>query len=333
MSNLSRRTLLGTAAAAAGSGAISAVGLTTTLPGTAAAAMPPASGRQVPGVYRYKIGAFEITALTDGVWLRKIDEGFVRNAKLDEVKSALAAAFLPTEAVPIPFTAVVINTGAKLIMIDTGFGNSGPPSAGQIAAGLAAAGIEPDAITNVVISHFHPDHISGVRAKDGALIYPNAEVMVPEPEWAFWMDDNRAAGAPEGLKGNFANARRVFGPNAKDVTRFKWGQEVVTGITAIEAPGHTPGHTAFALSSENDHLLVLSDVTNVPFLFVRNPDWQVMFDMDGDQAQSTRHRLLDMAATDRMQVGGYHFPFPATGHIAKDGSGYQLVPAMWQANL
>jgi len=128
------------------------------------------------------------------------------------------------------------------------------------------------------------------------------------------------AAAPEGLKGNFSNVRRVFGPIAKDVKQYEAGKEIAPGVTAVAAPGHTPGHTAYVVSSGNGKLILMSDTTNHPALFVRHPEWQAVFDMDGDQAVDTRRKLLDMAAAERARVAFYHAPFPATGFVAKSAA-------------
>jgi glyoxylase-like metal-dependent hydrolase (beta-lactamase superfamily II) len=153
--------------------------------------------------------------------------------------------------------------------------------------------------------------------------------MVPAAEWAFWMDDARMNQAPEGMRGAFQGVRRVFGPVAKDVKQFEADKEIVPGVTTVAAPGHTPGHTTFMISSGSGKLMVMSDTTNHPALFVRNPDWSAIFDMDADQARATRRRMLDMAAAERTQVAFYHAPFPATGFIAKEGNGFRLVPVQW----
>jgi glyoxylase-like metal-dependent hydrolase (beta-lactamase superfamily II) len=113
------------------------------------------------------------------------------------------------------------------------------------------------------------------------------------------------------------------------VKHYEMDKEIVPGLTSIAAPGHTPGHTAYMLSSGSGRLLILSDTANHPALFVRNPDWSAVFDMDADQARATRHKMLDMASSERAQVAFYHAPFPATGHIAKDGSGFRFVPVQW----
>ena len=325
MTSLSRRHLL------AGT-ALTAAGLSLPLAGARAAA--PQSGQQGPGFYRFKIGNYEVTAINDGTWYRKLEGDFVRNAEMADVQKALADAFLPTDRVPIPFTTLVVNTGQKLIALDTGTGammTGGPaPQSGTYAANLAAAGIDPKAVDAVYISHFHPDHINGIKAKDNSLFFPNASINVPDVEWAFWMDDSNMAKAPEAAQGSFKNARRIFGDIAGKVQKFTPGKEVEAGIVSIAAPGHTPGHTAYSIASGDKSMLYLADVTNNPWLFVRNPQWQAVFDMDGAKAAETRKMLLDRASADKMLAHGYHWPFPASGYITRTAKGYDLVPAMWQ---
>jgi len=298
----------------------------------AQAAAPPADA-QAPSVYRYKVGAFEVTALYDGVWYRPIDEKFVRHADYADVRREMSDAFMPEEKLATPFTTVLVNTGKKLILLDTGTGGQIAATAGSFGDNLKAAGIEPKSIDQVVISHFHPDHINGIKNKDNALIFPNAEIMVPEAEWAFWNDDANMRAAPEGLKIAFHNVRRIFTDIARDVTRYRPGEEIAGGIEALDAAGHTPGHTVFALQSGKDALMVLSDTTQHPALFARHPDWQPQFDIDGAQAVATRKKLLDRAAADRMLVTGYHFPFPDCGHIVKRGAGYEHVPVLWDIKV
>ncbi|MGD9508882.1 MAG: MBL fold metallo-hydrolase [Geminicoccaceae bacterium] len=300
-------------------------------PTVAGAAAEPVTGRQAPGFYRLKVGDIEIVRVHDGYAARPLDAGFVRNAELAEVQAALDAAFQPRDELIIPFTATLVRTPRHTVLIDAGLGDFAPPSAGQIRRNLAAAGFEPGAIDTVLVSHFHGDHISGLRWKDGTAAFPNATIMVPGPEWAFWMDDGVMSRAPEGMRPAFENVRRVFGPVAEKVVRFGDGQEVVPGIRAMAAPGHTPGHTVFLVSDGDRQLLVWSDTTNKPELFVRHPTWQAVFDMDGEEATATRLRLLDMAASERLEVAGFHFPFPATGHIARAGDGYDYVPIFWRA--
>ncbi len=298
----------------------------------AEAATPPA-GKPTPGIYRYRIGTFELTALYDGIWYRPITDTFIRNAPFAEVESALADAFMPADKLATPFTTLVVNTGKKVVLIDTGTGGQIAPSAGVLRDNLAAAGITPKAVDLIVVSHFHPDHINGIKDKDGALVFPNAEITVPEAEWNFWMDDANMNAAAADLKRTFLNQRRIFSDIARNVTRFKPGAEVAPGIVTLAAPGHTPGHTVVAIHSADQSLLVLGDTAQHPAVFARHPDWQAAFDIDGGAAVATRKKLFDRAAADRMLVTGYHFPFPACGHLIKTAGGYEHVPVEWQPNL
>lgn len=323
--SLSRRDAL--LAGAAGLAAPLAPGLT-----VPAAAKAPMASAQAPAFYRYKVGDFEVTAINDGFFTRPV-EGFVRNAKVEDVQKAMGAAFLPTDKVPIPFTTLVVNTGSKLVLLDTGNGNMGAPTSGLWMNNFKAAGFSADQVDTVIISHFHGDHINGLRLRDGSAVFPNAEVMVPSMEWKFWMDDANMNKAAEAAKPGFVNARRVFDPIKANVKQFEWGKEVTPGIEAVQADGHTPGHTVFAIHSGNGKMMAMSDTTNHPALFVRHPDWAAVFDFDADQAAKTRRRLLDRAAADKMQVAFYHAPFPATGHIVKAGNGYDLVPLAWNLGM
>jgi glyoxylase-like metal-dependent hydrolase (beta-lactamase superfamily II) len=304
-----------------------------TLPLFSANAASPAAGEQSPGIYRYRLGSFELTALYDGIWYRPITDKFIRNAPFAEVESALTAAFMPADKLATPFTTLIVNTGQKLVLIDTGTGGQIAASAGVLRANLSAAGIDPKAIDLIVISHFHPDHINGLKDKDNELVFPNAEIMVPEAEWAFWMDDANLNAAPTDLKLTFRNQRRIFSDIARNVTRFEPGKEVASGVVTMAAPGHTPGHTVFAVHSGDQSLLVLGDTAQHPAVFARHPDWQATFDIDGNAAVATRKKLFDRAAADRMLVTGYHFPFPACGHLIKTASGYEHVPVEWQPKL
>jgi glyoxylase-like metal-dependent hydrolase (beta-lactamase superfamily II) len=322
MSNLTRRHLLaGTAAAT----------IAARNDQVAAEQLP--AGAATPGIYRYKIGSYELTALYDGIWYRPIGNTFIRNAPFAEVEHALDQAFMPHDKLTTPFTTLIVNTGNKLVLIDTGTGGQITPSAGALRDNLVAAGIDPKAVDMIVISHFHPDHINGIKDKDNNLIFPNAEIMVPAPEWAYWMDDANLNAAPADLKLTFRNQRRIFTDIAKQVTQFVPGKEVAPGIVTLPAPGHTPGHTVFAIHSGDQSLLVLSDTAQHPAVFARHPDWQAAFDIDGAGAVATRKRIFDRAAADRMLVTGYHFPFPACGHLIKTASGYEHVPVEWQPTL
>jgi glyoxylase-like metal-dependent hydrolase (beta-lactamase superfamily II) len=301
----------------------------------AAALTPPASAAgpkaktQGPGAYRYNLGDYQLTALFDGTWFLPIGDKFVHNASSAQVDEALAAAFLPPRILPVSFTALLVNTGSKLILIDTGTGGQIADTAGVLLDNLTVASVAPADIDTIVISHFHPDHIDGIKTKDGAKVFPNAEIFVPAPEWTFWMDDANMGRYTGTVRRYFLNARRIFSDIASELHRFQPGVEVAPGIESIPAYGHTPGHTAFAIHSGNRSVLAMSDTVREPFLFVRHPEWQPSYDMDGPLAAATRSHMLDRAAADRMLVEAYHFPFPACGHIVKTGRGYDLEPAMW----
>jgi len=316
MTTLSRRSML------AGSAAV--------LAASPALAAAPLSGWKSDGIYRYKLGSYELTALYDGTWFRKIDDKFVKNATAAEVDKALTDSFLTPGIVPTSFTALLVNTGAKLVLIDAGTGGQFGPTTGYMTGALASAGVKPADIDTILISHFHPDHINGIKDKDGRKVFANAEILVPAPEWAYWMDDARLNAAAPAAKPAFLNVRRIFADIAGETKRFEPGGDVAPGITSVAAYGHTPGHTAYAVASGNQSMMVLGDVTNHPWLFARHPQWQGSFDVDGDLAVETRRRMLDRAAADKMLVQGYHFPFPASGYIAKTTSGYEVVPVMWQ---
>lgn len=329
MHHLTRRHLF------AGAAATALTPLIAHLP--ARAATPPA-GKQAPGFYRYKVGSMEVTVVTDGARTFPLADSFVTNAKKDEVNGALQAAYMDKDKMTIVFNPVVVNTGTKLVVIDTGNGPGAfeqtKGAVGQFQSNLAAAGIDPKAVDAVVISHFHGDHINGLLTADGKPIYANAEILVPEGEWKFWMDDGNVSKASNPtVEGNFKNVRRVFGALGNKVTQYQAGKEVIPGITAVATPGHTPGHVSHLLSSGSQSVMVQADVTNHPALFVRNPGWRVMFDMDGAVAEETRRKLYDRMAADRTMMQGFHFPFPAVGYVEKDGQGYRLAPAAWNPVL
>ena len=220
MTELNRRTLLaGTAAAVAAS----------SIAGSTVRAAAPPAGKQINGWYRMKVGTAEVTVISEGARTSPLPENFVRNKSRDEVVAALQAAYLSADRFMLPFNSVVVNTGSKLVAIDTGFGPGALATSngtmGQGQANLAASGIDIKAIDAVVISHFHGDHINGL-VTDGKPSYPNAEVMVPGPEWDFWMDDGNMSRAPEAMKGAFANVRRVFGIIGNKMTKYEPGKDV-----------------------------------------------------------------------------------------------------------
>ena len=331
MTALTRRGTLMAAAATA------LLPLARTSPVQAAA---PLAGKQAAGWYRYKVGTIEVTVATDGAGTNPLSPTYVANATKEAVNAALAASYLPTDKVTHNYTPIVVNTGSKLVVIDTGLGptvhQQSKGALGQFPTNIAAAGIDRNAVDTVIISHFHGDHINGLLTADNKAAYPNAEIMVPAAEWKFWMDDgemSKGTGNPI-LEGNFKNVRRVFGALGNKVTQYDAGKEIVPGITSIASPGHTPGHTSHVIASGSDRVLVQADITaGAALLFVRNPGWQLMFDVDKPLAEQTRRKLYDMAVAEKMRIQGFHFPFPSLGHVEKDGTGYRLVPMPWNPTI
>jgi glyoxylase-like metal-dependent hydrolase (beta-lactamase superfamily II) len=321
---ISRRTALLTAAAAV---------TVPAMPITAARAAAPKIGKQVAGFYRFNVGDFEITALHDGHTNYEVNAQRFPNVPTEDVIKLMDSQFIASKPGVSPFNTVIVNTGSKLVLIDAGFANNGAPTTGQMAANMAAAGILPTQIDAVLVSHFHPDHINGLRTKEGALVYPNAEIIVPTADVAHYLDEAKMNATPEAARGAFMVARRVFMPNFKDVKQAEWGKEWAPGITALQSNGHTPGHTSFVVSSGTKSLLVIGDASNDPRIFARNPDWHLGFDLDKAQAVASRRKLLDMAAADKMQVSFYHAAFPATGHVAKNGNGFDWFPASYSSAM
>ena len=299
------------------------------------AASPPV-GKQNAGFYRYKVGEFEVTQIVDGARTFPMPDQFVVNQKKEDALKGAEEAYLPKGQVTIVFNPMVVNTGSKLVVIDTGNGlgafEQSKGAVGQMNANMKAAGIDPAAVDIVVISHFHGDHIGGLKGADGKLVYPNAEIKVPAAEWAFWTDESNAAKANGFNKAQFPNVKKLLDGLGDKVTKYDAGKEVAPGITSIATPGHTPGHASFAIQSGSGKLLVQSDVTNIP-IFVTHPDWHIAFDNDPTLAQQTRHKFFDMAAAEKTLVAGYHFWFPSVGHIEKAGSGYRLVPVAWNPSI
>src|SRR5476649_2933417 len=320
--------------AAAGAAAISALPLT----GPVRAATP-AAGKQTAGWYRYKIGTIEVTVATDGVARFKMAEDHVINIKKDVVNAALAEVFMEKDMMTTPYNPICLNTGSKLVVIDTGTGEANYKKTNgvgwQFVSNLAAAGIDRNAVDTVIVSHYHGDHINGLLMADNSLTYPNAEIVVPAIEHKYWMDDGEMSRATnERVQTNFKNVRRVFNAEViKRVKTYDWGKEVLPGITAQGTPGHTPGHTSYVLSSGSDAVYLQSDVTHVPFLFVRHPDWHAFYDQDANMAEATRRKVYDMLVADKMRVQGFHYPFPSLAHVEKSGTGYREIPVVWNPTI
>jgi glyoxylase-like metal-dependent hydrolase (beta-lactamase superfamily II) len=284
---------------------------------------------QTPGFYRFKVGSFTVTTVHDGFVARPL-EGFVRNAPLAEVQGVLRDAFLPQDRMVIPYTVTFLDTGRDLVVFDSGNGVT-PAGAtiGRMIANMRSAGIDPAKVTRVVMSHFHGDHVNGLLNAEGLAAFPNAEVIVPEAEIAWWGDATNETRSPEGQRANFANSARRLAPYAARMRRVGPDSEVIPGVRSVAAYGHTPGHTCYHIADGAEQMMFVADTTNRPELLARRPEFHIIFDFDAVAAEATRRRIYDRVATDRIRVTGYHFPFPANGYMTKEGSGYRFVAADW----
>jgi glyoxylase-like metal-dependent hydrolase (beta-lactamase superfamily II) len=334
MSKITRRDALIT-----GTAAVTAAGALTSGKGidVAQAAAPPAS-KQNSSWYRYKVGDFEITVVTDGVTFGPLPDIYVQNVPKNDVSAALAAMHYAPDKTSNWYNPIVVNTGSKLVAIDAG---GGPPAfqqtkgtLGQYHNNLAAAGIDKNAVDVVILSHSHGDHISGLLDSESKLAFPNAEILMSAVDIKFWSDDTNASRFPDPVKGQFANFKRVWGALNGKVTQYEGSKELAPGITSMPTPGHTPGHTSFMIASGSDRLIHQVDVTaGMGTLFVQNPGWYFLFDVDGPLAEQTRRKFYDMVIADKLRVQGFHFPFPAVGNIDKDGDHYRWVPSAWNPTI
>jgi glyoxylase-like metal-dependent hydrolase (beta-lactamase superfamily II) len=285
----------------------------------------PLAGTQAPGVYRLKVGAFEVTALSDGNLFidRPLFAGDAAGAD-----RLLDAAFLPKGPIPTCLNEWLINTGDKLILVDAGGGSSFAPTVGKMPDNLAVAGTDPRRIDGVVITHMHPDHIPGLLDKDGQVLFPNAVVHVNADEYAFWTSEQNRAQAPDDFKVFFDLARVAIKPyaDAGKVQTFKGDAQFAPGVSAAAAPGHTIGHTMVRVSSDGGDLLIWGDIMHCGALQFAEPERAVAFDLDQAMAIASRKKVLDMVTSDRLLFAGNHLPFPGVGHAAKSGNGYTYVP-------
>jgi glyoxylase-like metal-dependent hydrolase (beta-lactamase superfamily II) len=274
---------------------------------------------------KYKVGDIEVFSLHEGSVERTVAEGMVKNASLDDVKKALTAAGIGPDKIENPFTVTAIRTGGKIILFDTGFGANGPPTVGKLADNMKAAGLDIAAVSTVVISHFHPDHISGLWVKEtSAPVFPNAEILMPEVEFKFATDPALVEKVPEANRPFIKRIQATF-PTWKNVKQYGDGADVAPGVKAIFTPGHTVGHMSFLVASGGQQLYIQSDVSGIHQLFVKNPGMFSGFDADGPKAEATRRAFYDRVIAEKGMIAGYHFGFPNVGTLTKDGNGYAFA--------
>jgi glyoxylase-like metal-dependent hydrolase (beta-lactamase superfamily II) len=287
-------------------------------------AKAPMTNVQAPAFYRFKVGGFEATVLTDGpLQLGEPTSGIFIGVSKEEIGKVLAENFLPIDKVALEQNALVINTGDRVILFDTGMGSVQMfgSDTGRLIANLKASGIEPKDIDAVALTHAHPDHCWALMADDGARNFPNAQIYMAQADFDFWTDESKAPN--DMMKSLIAGARKHLLPNRDRIVFVKDGQEVVPDIQAMAAPGHTVGHTIYMITSQGRTLCNLGDIVHHHVLVVEKPRLEFAFDTDAKQAVNTRLRVFDMLAKDRIEFVAYHFPWPGLGHIAKQGDGYR----------
>ena len=277
----------------------------------------------------FQVGEFLCTPISDGSFPYPAELIFV-NMSTEERARVLGAHNLPSDQVTCPYTCLLIRTPAHQVLLDTGGGKL-VPGAGALLQNLEVAGVRASDIDTVILTHGHPDHISGNLTADGKPAFPNARFVLWKTEWEFWTADNidlTGCQLPEELKTSLmtAAARRFLPPIQDQVELIERESEIVPGVHLVPAPGHTPGHAAVLIVSGQDSLLHIADAVLHP-IHLENPRWKTAFDLQHEEAARSRRHLLDRAAADRLKVMAYHFPFPGVGHAVPRGPGWAWEPS------
>ena len=261
----------------------------------------------------FTVGDFTVSTLLVGSMPREDPQSiFGMNVSAEEFAEVSEENFLPTDMAQFFFTPTLVNTGSELILFDTGLN----PAA--ITAALADAGTSPEAITHVVLTHMHGDHIGGMADDGGNPTFPNAALITGQVEYDYW-----AAQGNDGFNAKVA-------PFAEKFSFLGDGDEVRSGITAMAAFGHTPGHMTYRIESGGQSLVLIADLANHPVYSLAYPDWEVRFDADKEAAAQARRTVLGMLAADKTPFIGYHMPFPALGYVEERGEGFNYVPHSYQ---
>ena len=309
----------GALAGAAASAAATGLGL------GEAAARAPFAVNQAPYFYRFPVGKFQASIVSDGPLALGDPSGTFNGITKPEIAKALADNFLATDNVILEQNVIVLNTGTRLVMFDTGMGTAKDfgTTTGRLLTSLREAGINPLRIDDIICSHAHIDHIGGIADKRGRRYFPNATIHIAKSDFDFWTDPAKLTGD---LKVFVAHARQNLLPYAKQMKFFEDGKEVVPGVQAMAAPGHTVGHTVFIITSDGRSLAYIADTTHHQILLTERPRTEFAYDTDPKQAVQSRLRVLDMLASQKIPLLAYHFPWPGTGYLAKQGDGYRYFP-------
>ncbi len=300
--------------------------------GLPAHAEAPKAQTQVPGYYRMQLGNFEVTALYDGAIL--LDVNLLKNVGSEDLDRLLSRMFVASPKMQTAVNAYLINTGDHLVLVDAGAAKLFGPTLGHVVQNLKAAGYDPVQIDTIVATHLHGDHIGGLNDNNGTPLFPKAKILVPQEENDFWLSEKVAEKMPDNLRQLFKIAREMAAPYQK---REQWqtfasGSVLVPGIRAIKANGHTPGHTAYAVESEGQKLLIWGDVVHAHAVQFARPDVSIEFDVDQPQAITTRKTLMKNMAEGKSLVAGMHLPFPGLGHVRAEGTeSYSWVPVEFQS--
>jgi glyoxylase-like metal-dependent hydrolase (beta-lactamase superfamily II) len=301
-----------------------------TLGSSATRASAPMLGVTRPSVYRFKLGSFEVTNLLDGyVQGAGPHPTFGNNQTPEAVQAYATSQGLPPTKMEAVYVNTLVNTGKELVLFDAGNPRGRLPTAGNLSDLIVTAGYKPEQVDVVVITHGHPDHVGGLM-HEGKPIYPSARYIFPEVEFDYW---KKGENIPEARKATRDLFMKNAAPLGEKATFLKGEGEVVAGIRAVPAYGHSPGMMAFHVESEGQRLLNWADVANHYVMSVQQPEWHVAFDQDKEMGVATRKRIFDMVATDRTAVVGYHMPFPSVGFVEKAGTSYRWVPASYHFNL
>ena len=292
------------------------------------------ANEQLPAAYRFKVGGFECTVVSDGpLKLGTFTEEMFRGISQERIDAILAANFLDRDDFTVDQNAVVVNTGSKLVLIDTGMGYRKiyGPRTGHLLANLRAAGIDPASIDLVALSHAHPDHVWGLVGEDGKPNFPNAEIHISEADLEYWTDEAKLSDPAIGHY--IGPIRDALLPLLDRIVFLKDGQEVLSGIQSLSTPGHTVGHTSFVISSQGSSIVYTGDLAHRPLLQMENPRAEFARDTDPQQGVVSRLRVFDMAASGQIPIVAYHFPWPGVGHVAKNGDSYRYVAIEMQTVL